>query len=363
MMRVLSTVALVLLWVLHTAATRPGGRGQLAVDQSFLAQTFQLRDGDFVQLARRRAIARSLSTADKREIATLGVIQVAVPPVFYMNQLREIVKLKSESDAVLQIGVFSSPARVEDVSGLTFENDDLDHLRRCRPGDCKIQLSADALDRVQHDLPPDRATANAAVEQRMRAVLVDLVNQYRRIGDRALMTYIDGAMPVSVSSEFRRMISSPPRVLARFPSLHRHLVEFPHTSTPSVADTIYWSKEKIGPVVIVSVTHLAIGDATPAEGFAAASKQLYGSHYFDASLGLTVALGTARAPSMTLVYVNRSQVDALGGLWSGVKRAVVGARARSAMASSLAEARDLVEVRFRSRSPLVSLLNGRDSQF
>jgi hypothetical protein len=46
-------------------------------------------------------------------------------------------------------------------------------------------------------------------------------------------------------------------------------------------------------------------------------------------------------------HVNRPRLDALGGFWGGLKRAIVRSRARSAIGSSLIEARDLVERRYR----------------
>ena len=66
-----------------------------------------------------------------------------------VDQLRDIVAFKRAGAAVLQIGVFSNPARVEDVAGLSLDERDLENLRRCRPGDCKLQLSAEALERFR----------------------------------------------------------------------------------------------------------------------------------------------------------------------------------------------------------------------
>ena len=48
---------------------------------------------------------------------------------------------------------------------------------------------------------------------------------------------------------------------------------------------------------------------------AIASKQIYGTHYFDASLGLTVLVRdrSVSSPAMYLVYLNRSRVDIFDG--------------------------------------------------
>ena len=64
---------------------------------------------------------------------------------------------------------------------------------------------------------------------------------------------------------------------------------YPMEHTPETSDILYWSKERVSRRLVVSVTHLAISRTTHGpSAYAIASKQIYGTHYFDASLGLTV---------------------------------------------------------------------------
>jgi hypothetical protein len=323
--------------------------------RQFLATHLQLQPDDFRSLDRSQPVARTLETADGREVATLGVVEIRVPAAFYIDQLRDVVAFKRESDAVLQIGTFSNPARVDDLAGLTLDERDLQSLRRCRPGDCDIQLSADALERVRQEVAWGRSDSVARANRVFREVLVDLVNRYREIGDAGLMTYVDSDRPLSLATEFRSMVASRPAILERFPNLYQHLLEFPRRRAEGIEDIVYWSKEKMGPAVIISVTHLAIARVVdgPAGTYAAASKQIYGSRYFDSSLGITIGLEASdgRGPGMIMAYVNRSRVDALGGFLGGLKRAVVRSRTRSAMGRSLVEARALVEGRYASTYP------------
>jgi len=164
------------------------------------------------------------------------------------------------------------------------------------------------------------------------------------------MTYVDDDHPVSVAAEFRAMVDAQPAILNRFPTLDRHMRRYPEAS-PDTDDILYWSKEKLGPEVVVSVTHLAVARLAGSEParFAAASRQIYGSQYFDASLGITMVLEDAARPAGSyLVYVNRSRLDALGGFFGPMKRLIVRSRTRSAMSKTLLEVRDLVERRFAS---------------
>jgi hypothetical protein len=184
----------------------------------------------------------------------------------------------------------------------------------------------------------------------MRELLADQTARYQREGDAALMTYENDGTPLSVAQEFRAMIAAPPTVLPRFPLLERHVTQYPTGRVRDIEDVFYWSKEDIGPKVIISVTHMAF--STVPEGpvaYAVASKQLYGSHYFDSSLGLTLLLHDDQPGHTLLVYVNRSRVDALDGFLGGLKRAIVRSRARAGMEDSLQRIRTRLPARVGGR--------------
>jgi hypothetical protein len=336
--------------LLTSASTPPSGAvGRPHADPAleFLATHFALRESDIGEVEHYQPVTRSLDASEGREVATVGAIRLRVPVEFYVNQLRNVADFK-RNDSVLQIGTFSSPARLEDVQSLTLESDDVAALERCRPKACGIQLSAEAMRRLGQATAATASARTAMINRAMRDVLVDMVNGYRQAGDVALMTYVDGDDPVSVAAEFRAMVDAQPAILKRFPTLDRHMRRYPEAS-PDTDDIIYWSKERLGPEIVVSVTHLAVArlaGSQPAR-FAAASRQIYGSHYFDASLGITMVLEDAARPAGSyLVYVNRSRLDALGGFFGPMKRLIVRSRTRSAMSKTLLEARDLVERRF-----------------
>ena len=334
----------------------PADTAAVSPARTFLATEFGIGSSDLQDVARRRAVGRSLPTQDNREVATLGLVHVRVPARFYVDQLRDVVSFK-RAESVQQIGLFGTPARVEDLAGLTIPAEQLERLRRCRPQDCGMQLSADAIARFTTDVQWDTPRAEEQANALLRQILVDLVNKYRRSGPAALMEYNDRRQPLATARAFEAMVADRPVVLQRFPSLYRHVVHFPSSSAPDVQDVIYWSREKMGPAVIITVTHMSYArlDA-PAGAFAVASKQLYGSQYFDASLGLTLLLpdDAAGDGSAYLVYVNRSRLDVLGGMLGAVKRPIVRSRTRSAVADQMIKVRDMVERRFQARNSAIA---------
>jgi hypothetical protein len=310
---------------------------------NFLRGELGFSNSDVRRIAEGRAAVRTLDTTGDREVAIGGAIRVALSADQYVAELRDIVEFKRH-EAVRQIGVFGPTPSVADLAGLTLEPEHVDDLRDCRPQDCDLQLSRGAITRIQQ-IPWSAGDATVQANRAFREILAGLVTQYRRSGDAALMVYDDERRPVALADEFRSMTSAPESLLPRFAALQRYLAQYPGGDRSNVEDVIYWSKEDVGPEVVISVTHMAImriDDGGPVR-YAAASKQVYGSHYFDSSLGLTLLLRDEQPGSIVLVYINRSRIDALDGFLGGVKRAIVRSRGKSALEDTL--------VRIRTRLP------------
>lgn len=313
---------------------------------AFLRTHFRFSASELRDLAQGRAPVRAMEVTDGREIAIAGAVRVAIPPAEYARQLQDIVEFKRH-EAVQQIGTFNTPPAVRDAARLTLDADHLSDLRNCRVHRCDVQLSRAAIERLNASVNWSGPTAAADANRVFREILTDQAARYLQSGDAALMTYENHRDPLVLADEFRAMIDAPPALLRRFPALHQHVSSFPRDRAARTEDVIYWSKEDVGPKVIISLTHLVItpvNDGGPVV-FAATSKQLYGSHYFDSSLGLTLLLRDSDPGSTVLLYFNRSRLDVLSGFLGGLKRAIVRSRGRSAMADTLTRIRERLPAR------------------
>ena len=311
----------------------------VAVDdvRSYVKTSFNMTEADLARVDRTHVVTRTLPANDPREIGTLGVVRLPIQPAAYVERIADITRFKKD-EAVLQIGVFGSTPTLQDIASLTLDDADIRNLRDCQVGHCGLRLSADAIARYQA-IDWRRPDASQRANALMRQMLVDHVAEYRRRGDTASMQYADKPEPLNLGREFAALSVSGPGGCEQFPDLRRHLLEYPADRTPETVDVIYWSKERVGRRTVVSVTHLVtarITGETPVD-YVIASKQIYASHYFDASLGLTVLLrDRSGPPELTyLVYVNRSRVDIFGGVFGGVARAIVSSRARSVVSDVL----------------------------
>ena len=114
---------------------------------------------------------------------------------------------------------------------------------------------------------------------------------------------------------------------------------------PGVESFVYWSKEQIAGKPIVSATHVSTlrsDDPDLPEGLAA-TVGIFSTHYVDASLGVMAVVRESAGGPGYLVYINRSQVDVLGGIFGGLVRMVVQRRLRSEATDVLRDIRKRLE--------------------
>jgi hypothetical protein len=335
----------VTLALLAGAEATPGGDPA----RTFLATAFHLTRAEIGRIDAGQVIARTLDASHNREVATLGIVRIEVTPEFYVERLADIATFKRD-EAVLQIGTFSNPPQLDDVADLSLEEADVRRLRDCRVGDCGVQLSAEAIERFRTDVDWPGLDVRRHATSVMRHILVEYVTHYLDVGAPAAMEYADGPARLNPGREFASLAGADPDTWGYIPGLRRHLIEFPAVETDGTVDVVYWSKERVNRRPVISVTHLAIvpaRDDSPAD-YAVASKQIYGMHYFDASLGLTLIVRdrAASPPATYVVYVNRSRIDLFDGVFGRIARKVVSAKARSLVSEQLARLRRTLEPQF-----------------
>lgn len=147
-----------------------------------------------------------------------------------------------------------------------------------------------------------------------------------------------------------------PYVYEDEPEFYEYLRAYPTKRLDNVNDFIYWSKDKFGLKPVISVTHVTIYRRAGSRGTLIASKQIYASHYFEASLGLTAVVPTSHEerPGFYLLYLNRSRSDALHGGFSGLARGQVKSRARNGMQKNMEKIKFSIESLYLSNNRAAS---------
>ena len=158
------------------------------------------------------------------------------------------------------------------------------------------------------------------------------------------MTYHDRDRPRRISADLVPIMQRSGYFTRELASMRNDVAAFAGVTSSANEHLLYWSYERVASAAVTSMTHVII--AAPAPGLSAiATRQIYGSHFFHASLGLTLVadISTPGQAGITVIYINRSRVDAFAGLLGPVKRAAVRSRARSGSERLLRDLRTRLE--------------------
>lgn len=282
-----------------------------------------------------QVVAKVLETNYKRELAVAGVARVQVSTACFLDQFRDIENFK-KSPAVRQIGKFNTPISSGDLSGLTLEPQDVDALRHCKIGSCAMKIPNTVIQQLARTPQIPQQSFLTRANSVLRDELLNYIQRYLSLGDQELIEYHDKDKPVPLCEQFHSMLTG-------WSSLHELVPEFcdvltrgPQQPLPFLEEFLYWSQESFGLKPVISVTHVTIF-RLPGQTWIA-SKQIYASHYFDASLAITLLVDDPTDPSgssIYLAYVNRSRIDLLGGAFAGFVRHMVRGRLEDGMRKNL----------------------------
>ena len=297
---------------------------------AFLAPDIQLTSAQRAALEDGQMIARALP-ADDGHLAVFAAARVHVGPQALMSWTRAIETLHRGA-FVKAIGRFSSTPVESDLDGLMLDAGDLDALRRCRPGDCKVKLAASEISAVQQAIAAGGADWRAAAERAFRRLLLARVEHHRARGLASLEPYADRETPASIYEAFAGVVTRSPYLTSGLPELVMALERPSLAAIPRSEFLYYWSKEHYGSgKPVISVTHLRYwmpdGPGTPAA--VAASTQIFASHYINGALGLTLVLCEPSGGACYLAYINRTHTDLFGGLFGGIRRSIARQRIES----------------------------------
>lgn len=258
----------------------------------------------------------------ENEVGAFGVVRLNIPKAFFVEQFRDIVSF-TESDAVQQIGKFSASPNLQDIQELVFDSSEIEDLKKCQPGSCKLKMDTAMMERFRHEVDWDAPDYQEQATRLLKQLLVDYVNAYLTRGDAALGEYHDQADPIRQAEAFQGLLKNSSYLIHYVPELYAYLQEFPRGKLPKVENFIYWSKEIFGLKPVINLFHVTIytRERNGKTDVFITSKQIYASHYFETSLGFTAFVeetGSKGEADSFLMYLNRSRFDQLRGKLKGL---------------------------------------------
>ena len=295
-------------------------------------------DADLTALGQGQAIVKLVPPTDKREVAVAGLVSLPVPAELFLQSFREGM-LGKNNPAMLETGRFGAVPTVDDFAALSFEDRELDDLKDCVVGNCKLKLSAMMIERFRKEIDWSSHDYRFQATRLLKQILVDYVRDYLIRGDDALIEYNDKPSQVRLADEQRALMAASSLLCDAF-------AEFPQSSLGSklqlIENNVVWSKIKFGLKPVLAINHISIYQREQKAGsqILIVSKQIYANHYFDSSLSLSVFGNHPNAASTGyLFYQNRSRADGLQGPFAKLKRGLVENRAINSLTAILEQSK------------------------
>jgi len=320
---------------------------------SFLRRDAGFTSQEIGNLEKGEIVIKLPKTQEVREVAVFAIMRVDVPADYFIDRVRDIVSFK-KSDNVLQIGKFSNPPKLDDLAGLTLDPVDIEGIRRCRVHRCDVKMSADMIERFRKEVDWSAPRYRESVTEVAHRMLLERVQAYLQDGSPSLRQYDDKSYPLRLAEEFQSLLQPAPYMYEYTPEFQKYLEDFPGSRPENVEDFIYWSKEKFGLKPVISITHITIYKRPTSNGtdVLIASKGIYATHYFEASVGLTgfIRSQSPESSHSYLMYVNRSRTDALRGMFAGLKRSLITGSLRDGTRKSMELIRNKLESQYSTYS-------------
>lgn len=286
-----------------------------------------------------KLVAKVVNPHEARELAVLAVAKIHVSRACFVEKFQDIERFK-KSPAVLEIGKFSMPPQPSDLDGLTLGAEDAADLRRCKAGACAVKIPPHMLKSLPQEPLGPEPDRFAEMNSLFREALLDYVKAYLAEGEQALIVYQDKRTSVKMADQFRLLLDSWPELKESSPELVKILLQNSTSPAPGRQEFLYWSKEHFGLKPVISITDVIVYEPPEQMQTWIASKQIYASHYFDASLGLTLLADNPADPSGQSIYVaysNRSLIDLLGGAFAGIRRSIIRGPLKDGLRKNLEE--------------------------
>ncbi len=311
--RYLKHLSFLMIWFVHVALSQSSND-----PFTFFRPSITISNSEHAQLDDGYAIARVLPTKGF-EVAVLAATPVEVDGDRLLAWERRIEELK-QSSYVLAIGRFSNPPRIEDLAGLELDSGDVSAIRSCRPRNCEIKLSSSEMEQLQSAEAQAQGNRNAAIQHVFRHIVLNRVQHY--VADGHIPPSEDHHQQIQPASRFALLLDHMPFLRARLPQLVAYLRAYPLKTNPEVESFLYWSKEHFARKAVTTVTQVSMvrNDGSGLPEILIVGRNIFSSHYIDASLSVTALMRGDANGKNYLVYINRTEVDVLHGAFGGIIR-------------------------------------------
>ncbi len=316
---------------------------------TFFKQSIGLEDDEIADIQHGKAVTKALSTKTPAEVKVFGAVYVHASVQDYLKAAQDLNSLRS-SPNYLGVRAFSTPPKLSDLEGFILDDEDIKDLKKCKPGNCQLQLPAESMEDFKSDVNWSASDVATQVNKLAQKKALEFLLRYQKEGNTALGSYYDKDQPVAVVEQFESLLHESSSMSRYLPNLERYLIEYPGAELANAQSIFYWEKVKFGLKPTLRMNQMVIYRGTGPSGRvdSVAIKQLYASHYFQAALDLSVCAKDSSRPDeegFYLVTVKASRQAGLTGPQGSIIRRTAVSRTRSSLQNSLMHIKQVLESR------------------
>ena len=318
-----SVMPIAALLVLIAAAALPGSSQSNPDLRTFFRQNIGLSEDQIAAIRSGQPVAVTLPPRTPAEVLLFGAVYIHAAPETYFQFARNFDRLR-KVPGFLALGVFTDPPQLSDLRGFAFDSDDIQALKNCEPGNCRIQMPATSIEELHRSINWSAADVDEQVNQLLQKKALELLLAYQREGNEALGAYNDKRDPTEVPEQFAYLLSYDNALAEHEPDFYHYLLDYPHGKPANYEETFYWAKVKFGLKPTLRIEHMVTMRGGPADHVACAiaKKQLYSSHYFRTAVDLSICVRDDDHPKQPGFYLINALGSEQAGL-SGVKGSIV----------------------------------------
>ena len=342
-----SATCIAALLVLITAVALPGFSQSNPDLQTFFRQNIGLSEDQIAAIRSGQPVAKPLPPRNPDEVLLFGAIYIHATPEAYFQYARNFDRLR-QVPRFLALGVFTDPPQLSDLLGFSLDHDDIEDLKKCEPGNCRLQMPGTSIEELHRSIDWSAPDVDERVNQRLQKGAFERLLTYQREGNAALGVYNDKRDPTNVPEQFAYLLGYENALPEHAPDFYHYLLSYPHGKPAHFEETFYWAKVKFGLKPTLRIVHIVTMRGKPSDPIACAiaQKQLYSSHYFRTALDLSVCVRNTNDPKQPGFYLIKAlgseQAGLTGAKGSIVRKAAV-SRAVSNLEKGLVAIRDTIQ--------------------
>jgi hypothetical protein len=331
-----------------TLAAALSGSAQSNPDlQTFFQQDLGLSQDQIAAIRSGQPVAKTMPSRTPAEVFLVGAVYIHAVPESYLQFARDFERLRKLPN-YLALGVFSNPPDLSNLRDFSFDNDEIQALKSCKPGDCLVQMPASSIEELHRSIDWSAPDVDEQVNRMLQKTVLERLLAYQRDGNEVLGVYNDKHNPTEVPQQFAYMLSYSKALPENLPAFYEYLLTYPNAKPANVEDTFYWARVKFGLKPTLRVVQMVTLRGNPGDqvAYVIAEKQLYSSHYFETALDLSFCVrandDTKQTGFYLIMAMGSEQAGLTGIKGSIVRKAAVG-RSVSNLRNALATIRNTME--------------------